>query len=195
MASREESPTMRTRNLLSGLLTLALAACSAGEAVTPTPEPAITPSPPPVTTVTPTLESASTPSALDVKVAFDGETCTYFGPTVIVDGTVVRFEYAPGRGMAEGSSLLVYGVQPGITYGDLLASLATNSEFNDVTVGIPDWVYQPTAAWLEGAGTMLYTIESVKHGSDDVDYAVGGYQVMCNTPAGYPAVQLSVAGP
>lgn len=41
---------------------------------------------------------------------------------------------------------------------------------------------------------MLYPVESVKRGKDGVDYQVGGYQVMCETPAGYPAAQLSVAG-
>ena len=104
----------------------------------------------------------------------------------------MRFEYAPDQSVAT-SILLIYGVKPGATYEDLLESLVDDD--GDVSTDIPDWVYQPTRGAVQGAGTMLYTIESVKQGQDAVDYAVGGYQVMCNTPAGYPAVQLSVAGP
>ncbi|MCJ7712819.1 MAG: hypothetical protein MUQ32_18535 [Chloroflexi bacterium] len=127
---------------------------------------------------------------LEVKVTFDGETCTYLGPSVIPDGTVVKFEYAPDLEVA-GSYLMVYGVKPGTTFEDLLESLIGDDA--DISTDIPDWVYQETASWTTG-GTMLYPIESVKRGQDGVDYQVDGYQVMCTTPAGYPAVQLSVAG-
>ena len=34
----------------------------------------------------------------------------------------------------------------------------------------------------------------MKHGSDGVDYTVGGYQVACDTPYMYLATQLTVAG-
>jgi hypothetical protein len=183
---------MRARYLLAGLLALGLAACSTGASTAPSVEPTAEPSPQPSASTAPSPAPTPTTSVLDVKVTFDGETCTYLGPSVIVDGTVMHFEYAPDQGFAT-SSLLVYGVKPGTTYGDLLESLANDD--GDVSTDIPDWVYEPTAAWVQGAGTMLYTIESVKQGQDAVDYAVGGYQVMCNTPAGYPAVQLSVAGP
>jgi hypothetical protein len=54
-------------------------------------------------------------------------------------------------------------------------------------------VLQTTGSWIQGAGTLLYTVRSVQHGSDDVDYPVGGYQVGCNTPYMYLATQLTVA--
>lgn len=182
---------MRTRFLLAGALSLAFAACSTGASPAPSVAPSAAPTPQPTAAATPGPTSTSTTAALSVKVTFDGQTCTYLGPTVIVEGSVVRFEYVPDQAVA-GSYLLVYGVRPGTTFDDLLESIAA-SEVNDVSINIPDWVYQETASWIEGAGTMLYTIESVKQGTDGVDYEVGGYQVMCDTPAGFPAVQLSVA--
>ena len=129
-------------------------------------------------------------AALSVKVTFDGESCTYFGPTVIPDGTVVRFEYVPDQTVL-GSYLLIYGIEPGTTFQDLLDSLATSGD--DISTDIPDWVYQETASATQGAGTMLYTIESTKTGKDGVDYTVGGYQVVCDTPNMYPARQLEIA--
>jgi hypothetical protein len=124
---------------------------------------------------------------LEVKVTFDGETCTYLGPSVIPDGTVMEFEYAPDQ-EAAGSYLIVYAVKPGTTWEMLLESLPGS------VYDAPEWVYQETAAGVQGAGTMLYSIAIEKMGKDGVDYEVGGYQVACNTPAMYPAAQLSVAG-
>jgi hypothetical protein len=188
---------MRTRHLMAGLLAVALAACTSGLSSTPSPEPTVAPTPKPTPTTAETPGPAATPAptsttaALNVKVTFDGETCSYVGPTVIPDGTVMRFEYLPDAQVI-GSYLMVYGIKPGTTFQDLVDSLANGG--GDVSTNIPDWVYQPTASWTQGAGTLLYTIERVKHGSDGVDYEVGGYHVMCDTPQGYPAAQLSVAG-
>jgi hypothetical protein len=194
----ERGHLMRTRHLMAGLLAVTLAACTSGASSTPSPEPTVAPAPQATPTAIATPEPASTPAptsttaALSVKVTFDGEACTYIGPMVIPDGTVVRFEFVPDQEVL-GASLIVYGIRPGTTYQDLLDSIA-NSDADDISIGIPDWVYQPTATWTQGASTMLYTVERVKHGSDGVDYTVGGYHVMCDTPKGYPAAQLSVAG-
>lgn len=181
---------MRTRYLITGLLALALAACSSGS----TPAPSVEPTPQP--SAAPEASPAPTPTAavLDVKVTFDGETCTYLGPSVILDGTVMRFEFAPDPGIAD-ATLLVYGVQPGTTYEMLLESVAASTD-GDFTIGIPDWVIQPTYATVDGAGSLLYLIESVKQSTlEHGTYPVGGFQVACVTPAMFPAVQLSIAGP
>ena len=200
---------MRTRYLLAGLLSVVLAACTSGAAPSATAEPsaqspeALAPSPsaqsPEAPAPSPSAQSPEAPAptattaVLDVKVTFDGETCTYLGPSAILDGTAVRFEYAPDEQVAS-SYLMVYGVEPGITFQDLLDHLELYGG-EDVSAKIPEWVYQNTGAWTHGVGAMLYTIESVKRDSDDVDYEVGGYQVLCETPAVFPAVQLSVARP
>ena len=188
---------MRTRYLLATLLTVVLAACTTGATVSPVAEPSAQPPEAPAASPSAQPPEAPAPTAttsvLDVKVTFDGETCTYLGPSVILDGTTLRIEYAVEREFW-GSWLLISGVKPGTTYEDLVESLASDDD-DDVMTDIPDWVYQPTAGWTQGASTLLYKIESVKQGNDLVDYAVGGYQILCDTPKGYPAVQLSVAGP
>lgn len=181
---------------MAGLLAVMLAACSSATSPAPSAEPTAvpTPAPTPTAVATPKLLTpvpTSTAADLSVRVTFDGETCTYVGPNVIPDGTVVRFEYVPDAQVI-GSYLMMYGIEPGTTFQDLVDSLANDD--GDVSTDVPDWVYQPTVSWTQGAGTLLYTIESVKHGSDGVDYMVGGYQIMCATPADFPAVQLSVAG-
>lgn len=181
---------MRTRILITALLTLTLAACSSGA----TPEPSVEPTPQPSTAPAASLAPTPTAAVLDVKVTFDGETCTYLGPSVILDGTLMRFEFAPDPDV-EDASLLVYGVQPGTTYEMLLEAVAASTD-GDFTIGIPDWVIQPTYATVDGAGSLLYLIESVKQSTvEHGTYPVGGFQVACVTPAMFPATQLSVAGP
>jgi hypothetical protein len=186
---------MRTRYLLAALLAVVLAACTTGATPSATARPsAQPPEAPPSPSAQPPEAPAptATTAVLDVKVTFDGETCTYLGPSVILDGTMLRIEFAPDQEVS-GSYLMIYGVKPGTTYQDLVDDLANDD--GNVSTNVPDWVYQPTAGWTQAASTLLYQIESVKQGKDGVDYAVGGYQVLCDTPKGYPAVQLSVAGP
>jgi hypothetical protein len=187
---------MRTRYLLAALLSVVLAACTTGATASPTAAPST--QPPEAPAASPSAQPPEAPapiattSVLDVKVTFDGETCTYLGPSVILDGTMLRMEYAPEEEVSN-SYLWIFGVKSGTTYEDLVEVLANDD--GNVTTDAPDWVYQPTLGWTQAASTLLYKIESVKQGKDLVDYAVGGYQVMCVTPAGYPAAQLSVAGP
>lgn len=188
---------MRTRLLLAGLLVLALAGCTSGS--TPSPEPSAEPIPKP--SVEPSVEPSAEPTqaVLDVKVTFDGVACTYLGPTVILDGSLVRFEYLPDTEFGS-TSLLIYGVQPGTTWEMMLESAETGSVSDP-----PSWVYEDTASWITGAGTMLYTIESVKMGltNPHTDHAVGGFGLSCTTPTWYVddpdriyhAALLSVAGP
>ncbi len=110
---------------MTGLLAVMLAACSSGTSVAPSGAPSIepTPQPTPATAATPAPTASPAPTAttpgLSVKVTFDGETCTYVGPTVIPDGTMLRFEYVPDQEVA-GSISSIYGVKPGTTYQDLL---------------------------------------------------------------------------
>lgn len=196
---------MRTKELLAGLLVLVLAGCSSGATTAPSVEPSADVSPLASEASAPSPAPTSTATVLDVKVTFDGETCAYLGPSVILDGTVLRFEYAPDQ-EASDSDLLVYGVEQGVSYQMLLAHLqVTGGE--DVTAGVPLWVILPTVSVLNGPGTMLYTVESVKQTSDlvdlpgggsqvaEVEHEVGAYQVLCATPAVHPAVQLTVARP
>ena len=177
---------------MAGLLAVMLAACSSGTSAEPSAAPSVepTPQPTPTTAATPAPAASPAPTAtpgLSVKVTFDGETCTYAGPTVLPDETMLRIEYAPDQEVG-GSTLLVYGIKPGTTWG-----MTSPPGTVDAYENIPDWVLQPTAAFLRGAGTLLYTVRSVQHGSDDVDYPVGGYHVACTTPIMYPATQLTVA--
>ena len=192
---------MRTRHLIAGVLALVLAGCTAGGAATPAAEPSqpsaeaqATPEvvqPTASTTPKPTEAPTTTTVALDVKVTFDGETCTYFGPTTIVDGTVLRFEFAPDQAVLN-AYLLVVGVKEGTTE-QTVSDWREAHPGNSVT-NVPPFVIEPTAAYTAGSGTFLYTIESVKAGDDGVDYPVGGYQVLCDNPVVHPAVLLSVAG-
>ncbi len=178
---------------MAGLLAVMLAACSSGTSAAPSAAPSIEPTPQRTPTTAPTPEPTASPAptattpGLSVKVTFDGETCAYVGPTVIPDGTMLRFEYAPDQEV-RGSYLIVYAVKPGTTLdmgGPDGTALVTEA---------PDWVLQTTASWVHGPGTLLYTVRSVQHGSDDVDYPVGGYHVACDTPYMYFAAQLTVAG-
>jgi len=183
---------MRSTCLLAVPLALVLAACTTGAPGTRSMESseasaqlAGAASPSPVRTPAPTAPP------LDVKVTFDGETCTYIGPTTIVDGTVLRFEFVPDQAVSL-AWLLVYGVEVGTTYQDLLDWIERYGD-EDVSENIPPWVLEETNTSIQRAGTMGYAIEGVKRGSDGVDYEVGGYQVMCATPRAFPATQLSLA--
>ena len=99
----ERGHMMRTRHLVAGLLAVMLAACSSGTSAAPSAAPSVepTPQPTPTTAATPAPTASPAPTAttpgLSVKVTFDGETCSYVGPTVIPDGTMLRFEYAPDQ--------------------------------------------------------------------------------------------------
>lgn len=171
---------MRTRILLAGLLAMALAGCSSGATIAPSPEPSSAPETAPPSVAAPTATPEPIPEALDVKVTFDGETCTYLGPSVVPDGTVMRFEYAPNQEWI-GTYLIVYGVEPGTSWEELKAT-----EGGKVT-DPPDFVYEATAAWVHSNGSMLYTISStLPNASNDGVYEVGGYGVGCDTPTNYP---------
>jgi hypothetical protein len=179
---------------VAGLLAVMLAACSSGTSAEPSAAPSVepTPQPTPTTAATPAPAASPAPTAtpgLSVKVTFDGETCTYVGPTVLPDETMLRIEYAPDQEVG-GSYLIVYGVDPGTTIETAHAYAPNGTK---TVADPPDWVILPTVATIHGAGTLLYTVRSVQHGSDDVDYPVGGYQVGCNTPYMYLATQLTVA--
>lgn len=186
---------MRTRLLMAGLLILAIAGCTSGS--TPAAEPSATANPEPSTA--PAMTPTPGPAVLDVKVTFDGGTCTYLGPTVILDGTLVRFEYLPETNFGD-TYLLIYGVKPGTTW-QIMVEESERGGASDP----PSWVYEDTASWIQGAGTMLYTIESVKMGltNPHTDHAVGGFGLGCATPDWYVddpsglyhAALLTIAGP
>jgi len=179
-------PMMRTRYLIAGLLTISLVGCAGAATPAPTPEPTPQPTVAP-STPEPVASPSPSPTALGVTVTFDGTDCNYIGPSIIPDGTVLRFQYVPDQ--EQGASYLdVYGVRPGTTPEDFGPN-GVGSVYEP-----PDWVFRSTVAWVHGTGAMLYTIESVKQGKDGVDYTVGGYHVACSTPEMYLAAQLSVAG-
>ena len=191
---------MRTRYLLAALLSVVLAACASGATPSPTTEPSAQPPQTPAPTTEPSAQPPEAPaptattSVLDVKVTFDGETCTYLGPSVILDGTVMQLEYAPTEREFWGSYLMIYGVKPGTTWEMWLAAIEENPNVRDGDV--PDWVYEESAAWTQGPSTMLYKIEAVKTSElDPTEYPVGAYHIVCNTTTAHPSAQLSVAGP
>ncbi len=178
---------MRTRYLIAGLLTISLVGCTGAATPAPTPEPTPQPTVAP-STPEPVASPSPTAAALGVTVTFDGTDCNYIGPSIIPDGTVLRFQYFPDQAVAASSYLIVYAVKPGTTLED------APEDGTSTVYEAPDWAYESTFAYVHGTGAMLYTIESVKQGKDGVDYTVGGYHVACDMPEMYFAAQLSVAG-
>jgi hypothetical protein len=190
---------MRISALTAGLLTLVLAACTVGGSPAPSSVPTEVPGEPAAAVTTPTPTTAPTPTpartptaVLEVRVTFDGETCTYLGPAVVPHGTMLRFEFAPDEAVSD-ADVLVYAVEPGTTYQDLLDWLEVYGGDN-VAANVPPWVRQETVGYTNGAGTMLYMVEAMKPNADGESVAVGGYQILCATPAVFPAAQLSLAG-
>lgn len=158
--------------LLGGLLALSLAACTSGSSPAPTePSPATSAEPSPVTSAEPS--AAVSPSAaaepLALAVTFDGETCTYTGPTVVPEGTLTEFSYAAADG-TEASVLVVGAVLPGTTWEQIVADVGTRAGSD-----VPDWFSQLSFINVEDGDSALYTLRG------ELGQSFGGYFVGCAT--------------
>lgn len=178
---------MRMRRLLAGLLALTLVGCTGGASQAPSversPEPSVAP---PATSPEPAV-------ILGVTVHWDGTRCNYLGPTVIIDGTTVRFEYTFDEG-TDPPLLVVNGVRPGTTW-DMVVEGTSAVPLSE---RIPDWVVLRGYANIDAGTSALYAIDS-----DIAGEPVGGYYVGCHTAPvarggtdmAYPAALLLIAGP
>jgi hypothetical protein len=168
---------MRRLIALASAAVLALAACTGSPATsTPTQLPAGT---------EPPASAEPTRAPVDVRVTFDGERCVYQGPTVLLEGTVLRVEYAPTVANPDDTMLLLAGVLPGTTLEMVLDE--ANLEYN-----VPPWLVLGYMTQQYGPGTTSYTITSFHQ------EPLGGHFVGCGNEAApddyWPATLLLIAG-
>jgi hypothetical protein len=179
---------------LVAVAALAVGACGAGASPTPTPA---TPTAAP--TATPAPSASPTAGSVTVHVTFDGKTCTYAGPSVVMEGTNLlwTFENTPAAIEASttkgakslGSDLVILPTVAGTTWDTVVATKPAP----DGTKG--DW-RDPAWALMDGLqvgyGSSM-TVMTVATGN--------GYYVGCHlywnyetgTPfAFYPATLVQV---
>lgn len=175
---------------LIGALVLAVAACSASTAPTPTLAPATgtpvatTPAP-----VTPVATATATLMALSATVTWDGQTCSYAGPTVIPRKAALSFAItnttAALKGGLKGASLYVVPVADGTTW-EMITADAYGPPPNNVN-NPPSWVYVDQVRILD--------ITTTSGGTLGVVMTNNLYLIMCVTPEQeyiYPAILLKV---
>jgi hypothetical protein len=126
----------------------------------------------PTTTSQPAAQAVE---AVDAKVVFDGEKCSYLGPAVIPAGTEVNFEFDDS---AHPAALVVLHVEDGTTWDQVVESTGPGTARMT-----PPWVVSYRVQ-VE-TGTLVTTVEQ------------GDYLVACNTApddtdAVYPAVLIEV---
>ena len=194
---------MRRFTTLIGALAVAVAACGGAASPAPTQVPA---TPPPAETPAPSTAAPVTPSQaafITVTVSFDGETCTYSGPSVVPHGSTLVFtlENTPAA-MADGigAALIVTPVLEGTSWEQVLAYAETHHVFP-----FPDWMripgtgYDRYGAGENGLGEALSVVPDETR-VDETGTTVMTrdlYVVLCNThpDAGqvpYPAILLKV---
>ena len=134
---------MRRFTTLIGTLALAVAACGGAASPTPTEVPATAT---PAATSTPATAEPVTPSPaafITVSVSFDGETCTYSGPSVVPHGSTLVFTLEnTTAAMADGigAALIVLPVLDGTTWEQVLADTAKAKQTDT-----PPWAVIPGA--------------------------------------------------
>ena len=136
---------MRRNTTLIVSLALVLAACGGDvDAAASVEEPATTTqaAQEPTTTSQP---AAQAKEAVDAKVVFDGEACSYLGPAVIPAGTEVTFEFDDSAHPA-GAALVVLLVEEGTTWDQvveasgpsfLASSVEESASAGSASVGSP----------------------------------------------------------
>lgn len=159
-----------TRAILGALLALTLAACSSGATTGPSTEPSPEPSVEPAVSPAPSAAPTEAPDPLGLWVSFDGTACTYTGPLVIPDGTLVEFSYAATEG-TEPSILLVTGVYVGTTWTQVQQD-ADRLRSTDW----PDWITQWSMIRVDSGDSALMTIRSSLG-----EQEFGGFFVGCAT--------------
>ncbi len=198
--------------LMTSVAAVALLVSACGSAATSA-APSV-PAQAPTATVAPAT-AAPTPlaseAAIAVKVTFDGETCTYAGPSVVPSGAVIEWsmENTPEAFKStKGAGLLVLPVADGTTRDEIVEYTSTHGASE-----IPDWAYVPgtgTYNGVEGLGEMKTLVAFYpQFGADGtVEYVNSGqtmtttltraaYYVGCHTAPedtdwAYPAVLLQV---
>ena len=193
---RESGAPMKRFITFVGMAALVAAACGAGASPTLTQAPA-TPTAAPAATLAPSAPPSA--ASVTVHVTFDGQTCTYAGPSVVQEGTTIAwaFENTPAAIEAStkkgaksiGSDLVILPAVAGTTWDTVVASLpapaGTKGDW-----GEPDWALMDELQ--VGYGSSM-TVMTVATGS--------GYYVGCHlywdfktgTPyAFYPATLVQV---
>jgi hypothetical protein len=134
---------MRRFTTLIGTLALGVAACGGAASPAPTAMPATAT---PAATPAPATAEPATPSPaafISVSVTFDGETCTYSGPSVVPHGSTLVFTLEnTTAAMADGigAALVVLPVVDGTTWEQVLADTAKLKQTDT-----PAWAVIPGA--------------------------------------------------
>lgn len=189
---------MRSRMLLVGALAVVLAACSAGSGQTPSlatsagqsVAPQYSPTP------APTIKD----DALELAVTWDGATCTYEGPTVIIDGTLARFNYSAQDqvGLDAPVVVVISGVAPGTSWESIVAYWKDNTvESTSTDQPAPDWLHWPGTLFIAPESSRGFTVSTDMFGDP-----IGGYFVGCTSGPErdggsgimFPATLLEIAG-
>jgi hypothetical protein len=181
---------------LTALTTIAIllfAGCTAGAA--PTAAPSLTPQPtePTAPVASPAAPVASPTEAIRsvaVKVTFDGETCAYEGPSVLLEATRLNFEFMPTSDEPRETGAVFGGVLPGTTWEEIVDS----TKVGRASVN-PGWFYEAGYTVQFGPGTNSYIVRSSLFGQALAGHFVGCMTSPSTTDTMYPAALLLVAGP
>lgn len=150
---------MRSNTALIVSVALVLAACGGdGDEAASVEEPTVTTqaAQEPTTTSEP---SAQAVESVDAKVVFDGEACSYLGPTVIPAGTEVTFDFDDS---AHPAALVVLLVEEGTTWDQVVEASGPGTAQK-----VPPWV---VSYWVQ-----------IETGSQVRTIGQGNYLVTCNT--------------
>jgi hypothetical protein len=181
--------------MMIGTLALVVAACSAG--ASPSPAPTSTPTatavaatPSPATPAPATPAPSASSMAITAAVAFDGQACTYAGPTVVPSGVVVMFSMVNTPAALKnsvGAALAVVPVPDGMTWDQLVAYGKTGKQSV-----VPPW-YDATP----GEIAVLFPEPAALGHTMAIPMIRNAYLVSCGTAPTetdriYPAILLKV---
>lgn len=150
---------MRRSAILIAAAAILVTACSSGS--TPSPS-AIPPAPPPTTSPAPPSPSPSPSPVANAEVTFDGTSCTYLGPKVVVSGTRMTIDFTVHYEPASVAHLIVAAVKEGTTIADIAA---WNSDHRP-SEGYPPYIEGIAAGLLTtkvGPGTVVVDLNDMTH--------------------------------
>jgi ABC-type glycerol-3-phosphate transport system substrate-binding protein len=127
------------------------------------------------TTAVPT----TTPAAMDAKVVFDGEACSYVGPAIVPDGTTVAFEFE-ATAKPDAIAMVVGGVEPGTTWEQYAEWADRNAAGSPPPFGTPDYRI------LLGPGSLSVELH-------DTDYVVNCATSPSDTNENFAAAFIEVS--
>jgi hypothetical protein len=119
--------------------------------LTPAASPAVSTSP----TAPPTRAPSPSPEAVNAKMAFDGTTCTYVGPTVIPSPAMLTVEYRPTADQ-EASGVVLFAIRSDSTAEEIAR---TEQDPNQPAIGegpAPAWVDEATVHAMFGSGSVTF---------------------------------------